>query len=721
MKRLRTVVTCSINAALHVIGTMPTCILGNAYSATLSGFGGSGAWTFTPDPAQTLPAGLVGTIGAGTYTVSGTTTVPGPVHVFGILTDTDRGSVPYSYTFLVQPLPLIASASFTGIGAGTPAGGGITATGGLAPYTFSLSSGPCAIDSSTGAATGNLFAADTYNWIATVTDSLGAVATDTGSNTIYNPLAVTGAFVDIWDNGDAGSTAGSMAVTGGNGVLLNPRLASGSVPTGTTLALAGSTIVLTGNATAYGSYTFVPRVDSGDGQTADGPSQTVVVGDRYYMHVDTLLGFDQANGATSFANAVGGSNWSGIAGAAASTSRSKFGTASLATPVAGQVAQAPDLVQGLYGNADFTIEGWMYANSLGAGGSGLYPTFAARSISTAATGWQFQAANSDNAGKPVFLIPVAGTYYGAVGAAALSINNFHYVVAGRHGGTIYLDIDGVRQTPGALPSATSAITDPGVATTFGNYSDRVNSDQLFGNIDEVRSTIGVFRYPSGAAPVPTRAFPRGGVTSNRIALLHFNDTNGSTNFRDEATGNSWFIGGGSPVISTAQSVFGGSSLRLPGSGARIFSPLSGQYRMGSRDFTWRCRFRYDSLIAFQTIICNRADNFNHADQITLGIDSSAQIYVYSNGFLIRTASGVAANTWADLELSTSASTGRVSINGTQVGATFAVPSLVLERICVGANIDGSESMTGYMDELAIFNTALHTANFAPASAEYSYP
>lgn len=47
----RTIVTIAINAALRVTGIMPTCILGDAYSATVRAFGGSGSgYVFTADP-----------------------------------------------------------------------------------------------------------------------------------------------------------------------------------------------------------------------------------------------------------------------------------------------------------------------------------------------------------------------------------------------------------------------------------------------------------------------------------------------------------------------------------------------------------------------------------------------------------------------------------------------------------------------------------------------
>ena len=231
---MKTLLLASINQTLILFGLPPTVILGNAYSYTFQALFGSGVFTFTE--TGSLPTGLSFTDnGDGTATISGTTSVPGNFPITIVVQDTDRNRISKNFTLSVQPLPLVASGSFTGVGAGTPAGGGITASGGLPPYTFSLVSGPCAIDTSTGAATGNLFAAGTYNWTATVTDSIGATDTVTGSNTIYNPLIVSGAFVDIWDNGDAGSTAGSLSISGGNGVYSNPRLASGSIPTDTGL------------------------------------------------------------------------------------------------------------------------------------------------------------------------------------------------------------------------------------------------------------------------------------------------------------------------------------------------------------------------------------------------------------------------------------------------------------------------------------------------------
>jgi len=273
----RTVVTLAINAALRVIGTMPTCILGNAYSATIRAFGGSGSgFIFDEDPTQSLPSGLVGTDNHdGTYTVAGTTSVPGPVHVFGTLMDDERnGPVPYSFTFLVQPLPLTISGHIAGGLIGAAASGTYTISGGVAPYTVTVNSGTSPCDGNfdnTGAAQGNWQGpSGLHTWNVHVVDSVGTTSdlADSCTNS-YATLTLTGTYPTAY-TGVAYSE--DIAIAGGSGSYSNPRTTSGSIG-GLSLSIVNVSgsykLRLSGTPSSFlasNSVTFA--VDSSDGQTA---------------------------------------------------------------------------------------------------------------------------------------------------------------------------------------------------------------------------------------------------------------------------------------------------------------------------------------------------------------------------------------------------------------------------------------------------------------------
>lgn len=80
--------------------------------------------------------------------------------------------------------------------------------------------------------------------------------------------------------------------------------------------------------------------------------------------------------------------------------------------------------------------------------------------------------------------------------------------------------------------------------------------------------------------------------SSVTALLHFDGADGATTATDEKGGTVTFSGAG-PVISTAQSLAGGSSLYLPGTGyVTVGGPNAD---LGSGDFTVELFARHTSL------------------------------------------------------------------------------------------------------------------------------
>jgi large repetitive protein len=120
---------------------------GEAYTGTISASGGSGNYTWT---VTSLPSdGLSSSSGGGTLTISGTPTTATTVS-FGVkLTDTTTGiSVgPFTYSILVSnPPPLALPApnpsSLPSATVGQSYSGSITATGGVPPYTWTVTGLP---------------------------------------------------------------------------------------------------------------------------------------------------------------------------------------------------------------------------------------------------------------------------------------------------------------------------------------------------------------------------------------------------------------------------------------------------------------------------------------------------------------------------------------------------------------------------------------------------
>lgn len=178
-----------------------------------------------------------------------------------------------------------------------------------------------------------------------------------------------------------------------------------------------------------------------------------------------------------------------VGNAQVSTSVTKFGTGSMSFDGTGDWLTSPNTPNLQLGTGNFTIEGWVYLNAVGAARG-----FVSKGTST--TGWSVSA-NSSN--QVVFSYASSSI----TSTGTLSVSTWYFVTVVRSGtGTnltkIY--IDGTNDGTGT------------VATDFNQTSimyvgaDRVAGSALNGYIDDLRITKGIARYTANFTP-PTAAFP----------------------------------------------------------------------------------------------------------------------------------------------------------------------------------------------------------------------
>src|SRR5271166_2541592 len=180
----------------------------------------------------------------GTPTASGTSTVE--------VTDALGNSSTSCIITINGSLAVTCAAVNTGT-VGVPFdSGAMTVTGGTAPYTFSIGSGPLpaglTLNTSTGEVTGTPTAPGAFT--VQVTDSLGGVGTAC-MIAINPPLSVTCAANNTGDVG-VPFNSGPMTVTGG-AAPYTFSIGSGTLPAG--LTLNTSTGAITGTPTASGTFT----------------------------------------------------------------------------------------------------------------------------------------------------------------------------------------------------------------------------------------------------------------------------------------------------------------------------------------------------------------------------------------------------------------------------------------------------------------------------------
>ncbi len=260
--------------------SVPSGTVGIAYSATLAATSGTFPYSWSVISGA-LPAGLtLSSAGA----IAGTPSAGGSFTFTAQVKDSASGSATQSYSVSIGvPVPplVISIASVPGGTAGTayPATT-LAATGGVSPYSWSISAGalPAGLTlSSAGAIAGTPSVGGSFTFTAQVKDSASGSATQSYSVSIgvpVPPLVISTASVP-------GATAGTaypattLGATGGTSPY-SWSISAGALPAGLTLSSAGA---ITGTPTASGPFSFTAQAkDSASGSATQSYSMTIAAG-----------------------------------------------------------------------------------------------------------------------------------------------------------------------------------------------------------------------------------------------------------------------------------------------------------------------------------------------------------------------------------------------------------------------------------------------------------
>jgi len=248
--------------------SLPVAYAGQAYSATVAASQAGASWGLSN--SSILPAGIAFNTATGTF--SGQTSATGAYPLTVQATLANYAPATQSLTLYVANGTLgIAQTSIPVAIAGTQYQTTLTATGGLAPYTWSLASGTNApwlsINASTGALGGTPTAVGTFTVAAQVSDATNAPPlARVFTLTVAAPLSVsTGSLAP-----GAPSAPYSQTLTASGGQApftwsLGPN--SPPLPPGLTLSTSG---VISGTIAfnATGVYAFVAQVTDAGGRVA---------------------------------------------------------------------------------------------------------------------------------------------------------------------------------------------------------------------------------------------------------------------------------------------------------------------------------------------------------------------------------------------------------------------------------------------------------------------
>ena len=237
--------------------SLPGGTAGTAYSQTITASGGTAPYSYAVS-SGTLPPGLnlspAGVL-SGTPTTAGTSNFT--------VTATDANSCTGSKGYGVTIAPSCAAAitlspaSLPGGTVGTAYSQTITASGGTAPYSYTVASGtppPGLILSSAGVLSGTPTTAGTFNFTVTATDANSCTGSKGYGVTIAPSSCPTIMLLPQILPGGTVGTAYSRTITAMYGTApYSYTVTSGGPPTGLTLSSAG---VLSGKPTAAGTFTF---------------------------------------------------------------------------------------------------------------------------------------------------------------------------------------------------------------------------------------------------------------------------------------------------------------------------------------------------------------------------------------------------------------------------------------------------------------------------------
>lgn len=339
----------------------------------------------------------------------------------------------------------------------------------------------------------------------------------------------------------------------------------------------------------------------------------------------------------------------------------------------------------------YTIEGWFYWN----GDTSTFRAIIAKRIAgTSTTAWQIYLAQTTG---------YIGFYDGVQRVSTVKPipYSWNYFAAVWDGTNINVYLNGTRVVATAATNVNQA-----AAVTVASYP--TTNENFGGYLASIRITKGAALYSGATMTVP--AYPLTTTVSAGTVSLLLNSTNGG--IIDSAKMNNLETVG-NVQLSTSVKKYGSSSIAFDGTGDYLTFPGGERTAFGLGDFTIELWTYFNNANAtFFYFMDNRNAGQTTNWAFYRNASNNLEWYTGSAGIL-GTGSTIAAAAWHHIAYCRSGTTGRLFLNGTQVGTgTDSTNYSVLSTISyIGSRYNATEQLNGYIDDLRITKKALYTANF----------
>ena len=161
------------------------------------------------------------------------------------------------------------------------------------------------------------------------------------------------------------------------------------------------------------------------------------------------------------------------------------------------------------------------------------------------------------------------------------------------------------------------------------------------------------------------------------------------------------------------------SVQFDGTGDYLSLADNADFAFGTGDFTVEC-FIYPTANASYQAIIDCRDATTQATGWILGVDVNDNIYIYNDGYLLQSGSGITPeNRWFHVAYVRNSGVHALYVDGRSVATSSSSYNYTVDNCVIGASYaKNSEYWDGFISNLRINKgTALYTANFTPPTRE----